>query len=700
MLRNNKKWFEIVVTIIACLLVVSVAQASWLEQAKLTASDGAEDDNFGQSVSISGNYTIVGARRDDDNGTLSGSAYIFKRDCISWIEQTKLVASDGNDYDYFGYYVSIDGNYAVVGAPLNDANGVDNSGSVYIFKREGEFWIQQTKLTASDGESEDRFGISTSISGDYCVIGADGDDDNGDFSGSAYIFERSHAPNDPNWYQQAKLTASDGAEGDYFGRPVSISGDYAIVGADGDDDNGERSGSAYIFKRDPNIVSWIQQVKIVASDAAVGELFGHSVSISGDYAIVGANYDDDNGNQSGSAYIFERSYAPNDPNWYQQAKLTASDGAGGDNFGQSVSISGDQIIVGADYDDDNGTNSGSAYIFTPNDLDPNNWDQQTKLIASDGDTNNVFGCSVSISDNYAIIGAFRNSSYTGSAYVFGSKVIPPAVDLNNDCSIDLYDLAIMTENWVIGDPILAFFSHCVGHWKMNDNDANTTVVDSSGNGNHGIFNDANDPNTNAHSVPGKINGALTFDGIDDFVDVVDVVGTGAYTKVAWIRRDANDAYSNIVSGDTGSHAFWAPSSYSSKLSAGHNYDWDIVQDSNVLDPDIWHHVAVTYDLDSGTMVLYKNGVQVDSATGVGPSPASATTYIGRYDGGFNFKGSIDNVMIFDRALTAEEIGVLYNGGSGTEIINGGEVEGDINNDGIVNFLDFAEFANNWLKGIL
>jgi hypothetical protein len=273
--------------------------------------------------------------------------------------------------------------------------------------------------------------------------------------------------------------------------------------------------------------------------------------------------------------------------------------------------------------------------------------------------------------------------------------VGPAADLDGDGLVDLNDLDIMCENWLEIDPNLVLLSSFLVHWKMNDDANDTTVADSSGNGNHGTFNDANDPNTNAHSVPGKINGALTFDGSDDFVDVGDVVGTGAYTKVAWVRREAGSYFHNIISGDTGTHAFWAPSGASFKLSAGHNHDWYRVQDSNALDVDVWYHVAVTYDLDSGAMVLYKNGVEVNSATGVGPSPASTTTYIGKYDGGYYFKGSIDNVMIFDEALTAEEIGFLYSGGSGTETITVGEVEGDLSGDAMVDMLDLAELAEVW-----
>ncbi|MCH7820343.1 MAG: T9SS type A sorting domain-containing protein [Candidatus Marinimicrobia bacterium] len=151
-----------------------------------------------------------------------------------------------------------------------------------------------------------------------------------------------------------KLTASDNAAGDEFGRSASISGDYAVVGAEFDDDNGTDAGSAYVFKRSGT--SWAQEAKLLASDGAAGDVFGFSVSISGDYAVVGAH---DDGDHSGSAYLFKRTGT----SWTEEAKLLASDGAAGDHFGV-VSISGGYVVVGAYFDDDNGTDAGSAYLYT------------------------------------------------------------------------------------------------------------------------------------------------------------------------------------------------------------------------------------------------------------------------------------------------------------------------------------------------
>jgi hypothetical protein len=215
---------------------------SWSQKAKLTASDGDDLDYFGYSVSISGDTAIVGAHREDQNGADVGSAYIFERDAGSWSELTKLTASDGSDGDNFGYSVSISGDAAIVGAIYEDASGL-YSGSAYIFERDGGSWSEKAKLTASDGEHFDHFGNSVSISGDRAIVGAHYEDENGPDSGSAYIFERDGG----SWSELTKLTASDGAHSDHFGVSVSISGDTSIVGASSDNAPGTDSGSAYTY---------------------------------------------------------------------------------------------------------------------------------------------------------------------------------------------------------------------------------------------------------------------------------------------------------------------------------------------------------------------------------------------------------------------------------------------------------------------
>ena len=202
--------------------------------AKLTASDGEESDGFGFSVSIGGNFAIVGAPSDNDNGSGSGSAYIYALQDGSWNEVIKLTASDGAANDIFGFSVSISDEIAIVGAYGDDDNE-PGSGSAYIYERQGSTWNEAAKLTASDRAGLDRFGYRVSNSGDLAIVGAPGDDDNGADSGSAYIYERQGS----TWNEVAKLTASDGAFGDFFGSSISISDDLTIVAAPFDDDNGD-----------------------------------------------------------------------------------------------------------------------------------------------------------------------------------------------------------------------------------------------------------------------------------------------------------------------------------------------------------------------------------------------------------------------------------------------------------------------------
>jgi len=215
------------------------------------------------------------------------------------------------------------------------------------------------------------------ISGDTAIVGG------GSGSGSTYIFQQDTFNN--FWYQHQKLTADDGAAGDYFGWSVAISGDTVVISAPLDDDGGNSSGSAYIFQRNSGI--WSQYQKLTADDGAAYDHFGTSVAISGDTAIIGAQYDDDvSGLFIGSAYIFQRDSGT----WSQDQKLT-DDGAVYEHFGSTVAISGDTAIVGAQFNNDMGDESGSVYLFQ---RDEGLWSQVQKLSADDGATNDLFGSSV------------------------------------------------------------------------------------------------------------------------------------------------------------------------------------------------------------------------------------------------------------------------------------------------------------------
>jgi uncharacterized repeat protein (TIGR01451 family) len=348
-------------------------------------------------VSVSGDTVVVGAREDGAaSGREAGSVYVFVRSGAVWSEQQKLVASDGGALQYFGLSVSVSGDTLVVGQLVDAA---------YVFVRSGTVWSQQQKLAPAGGATKDQFGRSVSVSGDTAVVGAPGIFG----AGSAHVFVRSGTV----WTEQQKLVASDGAAFDGFGNSVSVSGNTAVVGAPYDvTAGGADTGAAYVFVRSGTV--WSEQQKLVASDGAAGDSFGHSASVYQDTAVVGAYADDRPGGLgSGSAYLFERSGAV----WSEQQKLVASDPAELDHFGESVSVFKDMVLVGASGGGLSGP--GSAYVFVKSGTV---WSQQQKLVASDGTDHDSFGSAVSVSGDTAVVGAL----FLGAAYTF---VLQPAADL-------------------------------------------------------------------------------------------------------------------------------------------------------------------------------------------------------------------------------------------------------------------------------
>ncbi len=389
-------------------LVGAVHALTVVEEAKLTASNGETGDVFGWSVAISGDNAVIGAPYEGGLGDYSGAAYIFRRRGGNWVEVAELTAIDGAGGDFFGARVAISGNTAVIGAPGGDGLFNDYAGAAYIFQRRGREWVEVTKLTASDGEVGDQFGNWVAISRDIAVIGAPYDEDLGEESGAAYIFQRRGR----EWVEVTKLTASDGEAGDLFGNRVAISGNTAVIGVENDDDLGSNAGAAYIFQRSGR--EWVEVAKLTASDGEASDQFSTPVAINGDTVLIGALYDDDLGTDSGAAYIFQR----RGREWVEVAKLTASDGEASDQFGFSVSISRDTAVIGARYDDDLGTDSGAAYIFQRR---GSRWTEVAKLIASGVEAEDWFGFSVSISGNIAVIGAIQDDdlgSRSGSAYIY------------------------------------------------------------------------------------------------------------------------------------------------------------------------------------------------------------------------------------------------------------------------------------------
>ncbi|MBS0196292.1 MAG: hypothetical protein JSR77_05995 [Planctomycetes bacterium] len=403
--------------------VFSRVGSTWIgPDLKLLASDGAALDVFGYSAAVSGDTAIVGARTDDVGASVDqGSAYVFTRSGTTWTQQAQLTATGGAAGDQFGYSVALSGDTAIVGAWTDDVGANGNQGSAYIFTRSGSTWTQQAQLTATGGVGGDQFGVSVALSGDTAIVGAFNDDVGASTDqGSAFVFVRSGT----TWTQQAQLIAAGGAAGDNFGVGVALSGDTAIVGAFSDDvgANGDQ-GSAFVFTRSGT--TWTQQAQLTSTGGAAGDRFGYSVALSGDTAITGAFNNDVGANPNqGAAYVFVRTGIT----WTQQAQLTASDGAAGDQFGGGVALSGDTAIVGAYADDmGNNTDQGSAYVFVRSGT---SWTQQTQLTAADGAAGDSFGGCVALSGDTTVIGAFADNvganADQGSVWAF----IIPAEDLS------------------------------------------------------------------------------------------------------------------------------------------------------------------------------------------------------------------------------------------------------------------------------
>lgn len=403
------------------------------QQAKLSAPDANTDDRFGISVAIDGSTAVVGAYQADSIGLNSGAAYVFELIDSNWVQQQKLTASDGAPGDQFGRSVAIEANTIIVGAYLDDTND-PNTGSAYVFYRSGSVWTQYQKLTAPDAGAGDNFGGSVAISSDTIVIGAYGNDN---YTGCAYVFTRVG----PTWTFQQKLTASDASELDYFGYSAAIDANTLIVGAYNDDHPGHPdAGSAYVFQRQDQ--TWIQSAILRASDAGFGDHFGFSVALDGNCAVIGAYECEINGvSDAGAAYVFTMS----DAGWTQQQKLFDDDPGPGEDFGRSVAIEKNVIFAGCVNDSLDGLQTGSVFEFLRND---STWFQQHCLTARDANAEDNFGFSVSVSGRHLIVGApysDPNGLSSGSAYIFDDIL---AADLDGDSDVDFADFAVFATAWL------------------------------------------------------------------------------------------------------------------------------------------------------------------------------------------------------------------------------------------------------------
>jgi hypothetical protein len=320
---------------------------------------------------------------------VAGAAPGRPRAELSWGREQRLEANDAAELDQFGYSVSLSENRALVGAY---GEGLYR-GAAYVYVREGSSWIHEQKLFAGDGVEGDSFGWSVSLDGDRLLVGAYAHDSG---RGAAYVFVR----NGSAWSEEQKLFAGDGAEGDSFGWSVSLSKDHALVGAFAKESS---RGAAYVFGSSDG--TWLEQQRLVANDGLEGDMLGYSVSLSGSAALVGSL---GHAESRGAASLFTREGGV----WAETAELTAGDGAGGDQFGISVSLAPPRALVGA-YSAE--SFRGAAYVFAESD---GAFREVQRLTASDGAPGHRFGNAVSLGTDHALVGAYSSDDARGATYSF------------------------------------------------------------------------------------------------------------------------------------------------------------------------------------------------------------------------------------------------------------------------------------------
>ena len=348
-------------------------------------------------MAVDGTTALVGNPLDDAQGLDSGAVYVY--DTISGQIQGQLLHERGRRIDYFGRPLAISGTTAIVGAPDRDRFFLHSlTGEAFLF--DVTTGRQIHSLIPKDLAPRDRFGSSAAISGNVAIVGSPHDDDNGLNSGSAYLFDVTTGR------QLAKLLPDDGARGRVFGTSVGISGDVAIVGA-----NRSTAGEAYLF----DVTTGQQIAKLLpdSGDFFGNASFGRTVAISGDVAIVGSSGDNDLATRSGAAYLFDARTGT------RLAKLFPDDPASFANFGNTVAISGNLAVIGAWLDDEIDEDAGAAYVF-----DVTTGQQVAKLLADGGRFRDNLGLSVSISGNTAVVGA-PGASIAGLAYVFDATIPEP-----------------------------------------------------------------------------------------------------------------------------------------------------------------------------------------------------------------------------------------------------------------------------------
>jgi hypothetical protein len=399
--------------------------------AKLTASDSFPNDSVGQSAAISGDTIVVGTPSGLHGNLVPGVAYVFVKPQNGWSgrlqEAARLIPSDGGNFDSFGVSAATGGDTVVIGAYEHDSGGAEDQGAAYVFVKPPGGWSGQltetAKLVASDGDVLDRLGTGVAIVGDTIVVGAPGDDIGGNLQqGSIYVFVKPQGGWSGTLTETAKLTASEPIAGDGLGGTVAMSGDTIVASAGAS----LPQGGAYVFVEPPG--GWAGEVneaaKLTPSDWIAFDDFGSDVAINGETIVIGARFADVDQVDQGSAYVFVEPPGGWAGELTESAKLTASDGATLDLFGDAVAVSGPVIVVGA-LNDDVGPvrDQGSTSVFLE---PPGGWsghlNETFKLTAPDAEPVDACGWSAAIETGVVVAGCpldgHGRHENQGSAYVF------------------------------------------------------------------------------------------------------------------------------------------------------------------------------------------------------------------------------------------------------------------------------------------